>query len=77
MTPSSATTTTTTTTNPGAPHFLAMLSILSFFFMRGREVLEMVVSTSEEVDWETWGRWGTHTETRCQAAVTSGGVTPR
>lgn len=40
----------------GDPHFLAMLSILSFFFMRGREVLEMVVSTSEEVDWETWGR---------------------
>lgn len=31
-----------------------MLSILSFFFMRGREVLEMVVSTREEVDWETW-----------------------
>lgn len=74
MTPSSATT--TATTNPGAPHFLAMLSILSFFFMRGREVLEMVVSTSEEVDWETWGGGG-HTETRCQAAVTSGGVTPR
>lgn len=32
-----------------------MLSIFSFFFMRGREVLEMVVSTREEVDWETWG----------------------
>lgn len=40
-----------------APHFLAMLSIFSFFFMRGREALEMVVSTREEVDWETWS-WG-------------------
>lgn len=44
-----------------APHFLAMLSILSFFFMRGREALEMVVSTKEEVDWETWG-WGHRAE---------------
>lgn len=33
-----------------ASHFLAILSILSFFFIRGREVLEMVVSTKEEVD---------------------------
>lgn len=29
-----------------------MFNILSFFFMRGREVLEMVVSTREEVDWD-------------------------
>lgn len=29
--------------------------------MRGREALEMVVSTKEEVDWETWG-WGHRAE---------------
>lgn len=47
--------------NPGQPqvhlaqpYFLAMLSILSFFFMRGREVVETEASTSEEVDCDTW-----------------------
>lgn len=36
------------------PYFLAMLSIFSFFFMRGREVVETEVSTREEVDCDTW-----------------------
>lgn len=35
-------------------YFLAMLSILSFFFMRGREeVVETEASTREEVDCDT------------------------
>ena len=54
-----------------APHFFAMLSIFSFFFIRGREALETVVSTKEEVDWETWGR-GLGTANRgCHRSVTS------
>lgn len=31
-----------------------MLSIFSFFFMRGREVVETDVSTREDVDCDTW-----------------------
>lgn len=31
-----------------------MLSIFSFFFMRGRDVVETDVSTREEVDCDTW-----------------------
>lgn len=39
--------------HPAQPYFLAMLSILSFFFIRGREVVETEASTREEVDCET------------------------
>lgn len=35
------------------PYFLAMFSILSFFFMRGLEAVETEVSTREEVDCDT------------------------
>ena len=35
-----------------------MLSILSFFFMRGREVVETEASTKEEVDCDTWENYG-------------------
>lgn len=35
------------------PYFLAMFNILSFFFMRGLEVVETEVSTKEEVDCDT------------------------
>lgn len=41
---------------PGAlaqPYFLAMFSILSFFFMRGLDAAETEVSTREEVDCDT------------------------
>lgn len=35
-----------------------MFSILSFFFMRGREAAETEVSTREEVDCDTWHNYG-------------------
>lgn len=47
-----------TRAHPAQPYFLAMLSIFSFFFMRGREVAETEVSTREDVDCDTWKNEG-------------------